>query len=127
MVAINNSWGYNVYSKSLDMVVREAGGLGAVSTFAAGNERRDIDMVGQVTNAFIRFAADDACNRVESDRECVDDAEDARGPVDDAEDRRRAFSGCVCFGASQFFGPRCRTSRKEAFKTALSRIRSKCS
>ena len=99
------------------MVVREAGGLGAVSTFAAGNERRDIDMVGQVTNAFIRFAADDACNRVESDRECVDDA----------EDRRRAFPGCVCFGASQFFGPRCRTSRKEAFKTALSRIRSKCS
>lgn len=53
VAAINNSWNDDTYSKSLDMAMREAGRLGAVSVFAAGNDRRDIDMIGQVTNAFI--------------------------------------------------------------------------
>lgn len=53
VVAINNSWNDDAYSKFLDMAVRVAGRLGAVSVFAAGNDRSDIDMIGQVTNAFI--------------------------------------------------------------------------
>ena len=53
VVAINNSWNDDAYSKSLDMAMREAGQLGAVTVFAAGNDRRDIDMIGQVTNAFL--------------------------------------------------------------------------
>ena len=53
VVAINNSWNEDTYSKSLDMAMREAGQLGAVSVFAAGNDRQDIDMIGQVYNAFL--------------------------------------------------------------------------
>ena len=52
VVAINNSWNDDTYSKALDMAMREAGRLGAVSVFAAGNDRLDIDMIGQVYNAF---------------------------------------------------------------------------
>lgn len=53
VAAINNSWNDDTYSRSLDMAMREAGRLGAVSVFAAGNDRCDIDMIGQVTNAFL--------------------------------------------------------------------------
>ena len=52
VAAINNSWGDDVYCKSLDMAIREAGRLGAVTVFAAGNDRRDTDMAGQMSNAF---------------------------------------------------------------------------
>ena len=52
VVAINNSWGDDIYCKSLDMAIREAGRLGAVTVFAAGNERRNTDMVGQMSSAF---------------------------------------------------------------------------
>ena len=53
VVAINNSWGDEVYSRALDMAAHEAGVLGAVTVFAAGNDREDIDMADQVPNSFV--------------------------------------------------------------------------
>lgn len=52
VVAINNSWDDDVYSRALDLAVREAGELGAVTVFAAGNDRVSIDLEDQVPNSF---------------------------------------------------------------------------
>lgn len=40
---INNSWHDDVFGHTMDILVREAGELGMVSTFAAGNRTVDID------------------------------------------------------------------------------------
>ena len=40
---INNSWHDSVYGETMDKLVREAGELGIVSVFAAGNRSLDID------------------------------------------------------------------------------------
>lgn len=48
---INNSWGENVPSKSIDYAVRELGKLGVLSVFAAGNDGKNLDQESDMTIA----------------------------------------------------------------------------
>lgn len=52
VVAINNSWGDEIYSRALDLAVSEAGRKGAVSVFAAGNEATNMGLTSITGNAF---------------------------------------------------------------------------
>ncbi|CVI71919.1 Thermophilic serine proteinase precursor [Clostridiales bacterium CHKCI001] len=48
---INNSWGDDVPSKSIDYAVRELGRLGVISVFAAGNDGKNLDEESDMTIA----------------------------------------------------------------------------
>ena len=50
--AVNNSWHDSTFGHTIDMLVREAGELGIVSCFAAGNRSFDIDNTDLLQSAF---------------------------------------------------------------------------
>ena len=51
--AVNCSWGEELRGRAFDLAIREAGALGAVTVFAAGNEYMDIDTMNAFNDALL--------------------------------------------------------------------------